>query len=174
MQVAVGWPLDIVLEPGEQVRNIVGGDRRPVTEGETQASPRIEVKEGASGDGDTLRPHIFITAIEPNLSIGVIVTTTRRIYILALKSVKESPIRVVRWHYPADDKPAPAPTPGLLPDPERLTRYHVGYQVTSAGHPPDWGSRRKRRKIYHGTLITTGRCQATKCRKTGAGRANYQ
>src|ERR1700716_3420673 len=29
MPVAVGWPLDIMLEPGEQVRNIVGGDRRP-------------------------------------------------------------------------------------------------------------------------------------------------
>src|SRR5712691_959235 len=27
--VPVGWPLDIVLEPGEQIHNIVGGDRAP-------------------------------------------------------------------------------------------------------------------------------------------------
>src|SRR5215470_18489822 len=27
VQVPVGWPLDVLLEPGEQVRNIVGGDR---------------------------------------------------------------------------------------------------------------------------------------------------
>src|SRR5215470_6509561 len=27
--VPVGWPLDILLERGEQVRNIVGGDRAP-------------------------------------------------------------------------------------------------------------------------------------------------
>src|SRR6266568_2023575 len=29
VQVPVGWPLDVVLEHGEQVRNIVGGDRSP-------------------------------------------------------------------------------------------------------------------------------------------------
>src|SRR5438105_926489 len=29
VQVPVGWPLDIVLERGEHVHNIVGGDRAP-------------------------------------------------------------------------------------------------------------------------------------------------
>jgi type IV secretion system protein TrbG len=136
--VAVSWPLDIVLEPGEQVRNIVGGDRRPQAEGETPATPRLEVKEGASGDGETFRPHVFITATEANLAIGLIVTTTRRTYLLTLKSVKESPIRVVRWTYPGEGTPAPVQAPGLLPDPEHPTRYHVGYQVESSGRPPDW------------------------------------
>src|SRR5438094_7364878 len=37
-------PLDLVLERGEQVRNIVGGDRAPV---EPNQPPRWEVKEGA-------------------------------------------------------------------------------------------------------------------------------
>src|SRR5712691_4895924 len=41
--VSMNWPLDIVLERGEQVRNLVGGDRAPAKGTQT---PRWEVKEG--------------------------------------------------------------------------------------------------------------------------------
>src|SRR2546427_9245757 len=86
VQVSVGWPLDVVLEHGEQVRNIVGGDRsdndtripqppRPPAgaqgEGQTTVpsdtptpaptnARRLEVREGSEGMGETLRPHIFV------------------------------------------------------------------------------------------------------------------
>src|SRR6266851_5256047 len=74
VQVPVGWPLDVVLEHGEQVRNIVGGDRSPgdippapklpaMAPGEVRAlvpgeapapesagARRWEVKEGADGN----------------------------------------------------------------------------------------------------------------------------
>src|SRR5437899_551321 len=40
--VAVDVPLDLVLERGEEVRNIVGGDRAPA---EASQTPRWEVKE---------------------------------------------------------------------------------------------------------------------------------
>ena len=32
--VPLGWPVDVVLEPGEVVHTIVGGDRAPLAEGE--------------------------------------------------------------------------------------------------------------------------------------------
>ncbi len=79
--VAVSAPLDLLLERGEEVRNIVGGDRAPA---EASQTPRWEVKEGVEGHGDTVRPHVFLTASEPGLTMGVIVTTTRRTYYLAL------------------------------------------------------------------------------------------
>ena len=113
VQVPVGWPLDVLLEPGEQVRNIVGGDRRDkelppppaLAQGEVRATVpgeapasagarRWEVREGADGQGQTLRSHIFITASVPGLTTGVIVTTTRRTYYLTCQSVKTSPLRV--------------------------------------------------------------------------------
>lgn len=138
--VPVGAPLDILLERGEQVRNIVGGDRAPA---EASQSARWEVKEGAEGQGDTLRPHLFLTAREPGLTTGVIVTTTRRTYYLTCQSVKTSPLRAVRWHYPLDpsDKPKTAKTPGLLPDPAEPRRYHIGYALTSSQPPPSWNPR---------------------------------
>jgi len=99
------------------------------------------VKEGASGLGDTLRPHIFLAASQPGLRTGVIVTTTKRTYLLDLKSVLTSPIRVVRWTYPQEMtvKPRKAKEPGLLPDPQEPRQYHVGYKIE--GGKPDWKPR---------------------------------
>src|SRR5215470_16623834 len=132
----MGWPLDIVLERGEQVRNIVGGDRAPAEGGQT---PRWEVKEGAEGNGDALRSHVFVTATEPGLTLGVVVTTTKRAYYLTCKSVHSSPIRALRWRYPADSQDTTHPkTPSLLPDPTQPMRYHVGYERRASNPPPDW------------------------------------
>ncbi len=155
--VPVGWPLDIVLEPGEQIHNIVGGDRAPT---EAMPSPRTaveqspppaetapvrrwEVKEGKDGTGDALRGHIFVAASAPGLTTGLIVTTTRRTYYLTCHSVKTSPLRVLRWQYPQDDAATPltATEPGLLPDPQEPRHYHVGYELVAAKPPPSWQPR---------------------------------
>src|SRR5215831_7118272 len=160
VQVSTSAPLDLVLDREEQVRNIVEGDRAPseptppLAQGEVRATVpseapsqgrRWEVREGASGLGETLRPHIFIAASEAGLSTGVIVTTTKRTYLLDLKSVRTSPIRVVRWTYPheAGSKEREARSAkhesGLLPDPQEPRQYHVGYSLE--GGKPDWRPR---------------------------------
>ena len=133
--VALDQPLDIVLEAGEQVRQIVDGDRAPLEQGQTR---RWEVKEGGDGLGDGLRPHVFVTVTAAGLTNGVTITTTRRTYYIACKSVAKSPIRVLRWHYPGESAGAPAlqDAPGLLPHPDQPMRYHVGYELTAAGRPP--------------------------------------
>jgi type IV secretion system protein VirB9 len=142
--VGIGAPLDIVLEPGEQVRQIVDGDRAPVEQGQSR---RWEVREGSEGSGTDLRPHVFVTASAPGLTNGLVITTTRRSYYLMCKSVPKSPIRVVRWHYPQDGPGATPPletvaeTPGLLPHPEQPMRYHVGYQVQVSQPTPAWAPR---------------------------------
>src|SRR5262245_56359523 len=137
LTVPVGAPLDIVLQRGEQVRNIIGGDRAPV---EANQTTRWEIKEGADGLGDTLRQHIFLTATTPGLTTGLIVTTTYRTYYLTCKSVGKSPIRTVRWRYPVDTAAVkPVKEPGLLPDPAQPKHYHVGYEL--AGTKPSWNPR---------------------------------
>ena len=138
--VALGMPLAVVLEEGEQVRQIVDGDRAPAEEGKVR---RWEVREGAEGSGDSLRPHIFITASEVGLTNGVTLTTTKRSYLLTCKSVARSPVRLVRWHYPEERPPVPVEEPpSLVPRPDAPARYHVGYTVTSPRLPaPVWTPR---------------------------------
>ena len=132
--------IDVILQAGESVRNIVGGDRAPQVEGQTA---RWEVKEGTEGTGEKIRQHVFLTAVTPGMSMGVIVTTTHRTYYLTCKSVKTSPVRVVRWRYQPDPEGSkPKPTePGLLPEPETPRHYHVGYELTGATPPPVWQPR---------------------------------
>jgi P-type conjugative transfer protein TrbG len=157
ISVSTNKPIDIVLDYNEQIRNIVGGDQAPsetapsLAQGEVRATVpseapssqgrRWEVKEGASGLGDTLRSHIFVAVSQAGLTTGVIVTTTKRTYLLDLKSVRTSPVRVVRWTYPQETPVAPlkAKEPGLLPDPQEPRQYHVGYSLE--GTKPHWQPR---------------------------------
>jgi type IV secretion system protein VirB9 len=137
--VPTNTPLDLVLEAGEQVRNIVGGDRAPA---EANQTARWEVKEGADGQGEHVRHHVFLTAALPGLSTGLIITTTKRTYYLMCKSVQKSPVRVVRWQYPREEvKPLKATEPGVLPDPQEPRHYHVGYELTGSKPPPHWQPR---------------------------------
>jgi type IV secretion system protein VirB9 len=138
VKVSVGHPLDILLQPGEQVRNIVGGDREPAEQGQP---PRWQVQEGAEGRSDTMRPHVFITASTPGLTMGLILTTTKRTYYLSCTSVGRSPVRVVRWTYPPEPAPVLAREPGLLPDPTQPRQYHVGYTYLPSQPPPAWHPR---------------------------------
>src|SRR5256886_14561886 len=140
LTVSVGAPLDLVLQRGEQVRNIIGGDRAPV---EPNQTTRWEIKEGADGQAETLRQHIFLSATTPGLTTGLIVTTTARTYYLTCKSVGKSPIRTVRRRYPTEQTPAlKAKEPGLLPDPAVPKYYHVGYELASVQkQPPAWSPR---------------------------------
>src|SRR5262249_34749597 len=128
VKVPTNTPLDVVMERGEQVRNIVGGDRAPADSNQTA---RWEVKEGADGEGESLRHHVFLTAANANLTTGLIITTTKRTYYLTCISVQKSPIRVVRWQYPKDEaaKPLKAKEPSLLPDSQEPRHYHVGYEL---------------------------------------------
>jgi type IV secretory pathway VirB9-like protein len=147
LTVPVNAPLDIVLERGEHLRNLIGGDQKPVEVGHgadpgTAQSP-WSLKEGAHGTGETLRSHLFLTVTKPGLSAGFIITTSVRTYYLQCKSVTKTPIRTVRWRFPADPVvPPPVQEPGLLPDPAVSKRYHVGYELTSLQpQPPEWQPR---------------------------------
>ena len=135
LEVPLNYPLDILLEPGETLQNLVGGDRTPV---DGQDSPPWMLKDGHSGDGLTMQAHVFLTVSKPGLTLGLIITTTRRIYYLTAKSVQRSPIRAVRWHYPEQAPPVPLPAPpALWPDPTQGQQWHVGYIIDSHG-APNW------------------------------------
>lgn len=141
VSVPLGAPMDIVLQPGERIHNLVGGDRTTAPDGQ-EGSPPWEVKDGLSGAGAEARPHVFVTAAKAGLRTGLAITTTVRTYYLELRSVGSAAVRSVRWTYPDDlMRTARAPEPSPLPDPTRPRRYHVPYTI-QASHPrPPWSPR---------------------------------
>jgi type IV secretion system protein VirB9 len=136
VDVPVGAPMDVLLQPGEEIRDVADGDRSPMDSQDQK--PLWEFKQSSSGQGPTGRPHVLITVPKAGLSNGLTVTTTKRAYYLDLKSVAKSPARSVRWTYPDEPPAAAKATPRLWPDPAQPQRYHVGYEVTTTAPRPVW------------------------------------
>jgi P-type conjugative transfer protein TrbG len=136
VDVGVGVPMDIVLQPGEEIHNIVGGDRAPA-EGQDN-TPRWEVQQGYSGLGKQGQPHVFLAATGPGLTTSLVITTTRRTYYVDCRSVARTSARWVRWHYDEEPRVAKPPKPRLLPDPMQPQRYHVGYTIEASEPKPIW------------------------------------
>ena len=139
IDVSIGAPFDIVLQPGEEVYNIVGGDRAPA-EGQ-DSTVRWEVQQGFSGSGKTGRPHVFLAVTKPGLTTSLVITTTKRTYYVDCRSVAKSPARSIRWTYADEPQLAKKPPPRLLPDPLAPQRFHVGYEISTSDPTPIWAVR---------------------------------
>jgi P-type conjugative transfer protein TrbG len=136
VDVAVGAPMDVILQPGEEIRGLADGDRSPM---DTQdQKPHWEFKQSYSGEGTTGRPHVLITVPKAGLSNGLTLTTTKRTYYLDLKSVRKTAARAVRWTYPDDPPKVAKVPPRLWPDPAQPQRYHVGYDIKTSDPKPVW------------------------------------
>jgi type IV secretion system protein TrbG len=133
VDVAVGFPLDIMLQVGELINDQTHGDRAPLAPGDEQ--PPWDIKRGASGMPEA--PHIFVTVTKPGLATGLTLTTNKRVYLIHMRSVSKSKIRLVRWTYPLDAARLEA-KPRLLPDPTRAQGYHVGYGLEASEPRPVW------------------------------------
>ena len=132
--VMVGFPLDILFERGEEIRNYSGGDPELLEQG--QQANRWEVKPGASGRDATMRPHLFLRATEPGLKMGLVITTTKRIYYLTCASVKASPIRAICGSMPTSPCPRPLRLHRVCCPIPRSRQYHVAITATSQPAPP--------------------------------------
>jgi P-type conjugative transfer protein TrbG len=136
VDVAVGAPMDVILQPGEEIQNWADGDRSPV---ETQdQKPLWEFKQSYSGQGGTGRPHMLITVPKAGLTNGLTMTTTKRTYYLDLKSVTKTAARSVRWTYTDEPPKAAKVQPRLWPNPAQPQRYHAGYEIMTTEPKPVW------------------------------------
>jgi type IV secretion system protein VirB9 len=80
--------------------------------------------------------------MEAGATLGLTVTTNKRVYYLTCQSVAKSSIRAVWWKYqadPADALPPATKAPSLLPHPTEPKLYHVGYALSST--TPAWTPR---------------------------------
>src|SRR5262245_35555189 len=139
VDVPVGAPMDVLLQPGEEIRNLADGDRA-VMEGQDQ-KPAWELQQAYSGSGAIGRPHVLITVPKAGLTNGLTITTTKRTYYLDLKSVAKTAARSVRFTYSDEPVAIAKATPRLWPDPSQPQRYHVGYAISATDPKPVWSVR---------------------------------
>jgi hypothetical protein len=131
--VPVNGVLTLQFRSDEHIVEAPLGDRSPLPEGESE--PPWSVKIGELG---TEHPLVHVRVTRPGLTTSLTVVTTKRLYVVDLKSVKSANVRVVRW--PDEPPKGSRPVPRLLPDPLAPASYHLGYRVcpgvTRAVRPP--------------------------------------
>jgi type IV secretion system protein TrbG len=136
VKVGVNYPTSLLLQPGEAIAQLMWGDRTPIAPGEEGESP-WDIREGVSHSPP--RPAVLINVTKPGLAQGITITTNRRIYLLDVRSVAASKVRLVRWDYGPEPVKV-ATKPRLLPDLTQPQTFYGGYTITAANHDrvPSW------------------------------------
>jgi len=137
VRVALKTPLVVMLQAGERIDH-VAQDRTIIPAGE-DGSPWTVSESKAHTPA---RPVVIIHATKPGLAQGISITTDRRVYLLDVRSVGASKVRLVRWDYGPEPVQAKA-KPRLLPDPSVPQTYYGGYVIKPdhEDHPPSWTPR---------------------------------
>jgi hypothetical protein len=88
---AVGRVTVIALQPGEELVTVAAGD-----------TVRWIVGDTSSGSGDALRVNVMVKPIRSGLKTNLVITTSRRTYLLELTSTEKTWMASVSWEYPKD------------------------------------------------------------------------
>jgi type IV secretion system protein VirB9 len=88
---AVGRVTMISLQPGEDLVTVAAGD-----------TVRWIVGDTSSGSGDELRVNVLVKPIRSGLQTNLVITTSRRTYLLELTSTERAWMASVSWDYPRD------------------------------------------------------------------------
>jgi hypothetical protein len=121
VSVPAGGVVSLMFRADEQIVEAVLGDQGPLPPEDKTAPWLVE-----RGDPGTTHPMVHVRVTKPGLKVGLIVTTTKRVYAVDLRSVASAKTRLVRWEEPP---PPPKAVPRLLPDPLVPASYHLGYLV---------------------------------------------
>lgn len=114
------------LSPGEAVLALAAGD-----------TVRWQIAEAASGEGAAKQAHVLIKPLARGLETNLVLTTTARIYQLALRSAGPAGFNAsVAWTPP---EPAPSPPASHAPPPAAVPeRLDSAYRLTVRGRRPAW------------------------------------
>lgn len=88
---AVGRVTVIALQPGEELVTVAAGD-----------TVRWIVGDTSSGSGDAPRVNVMVKPIRSGLKTNLVITTSRRTYLLELTSTEKTWMASVSWEYPKD------------------------------------------------------------------------
>jgi P-type conjugative transfer protein TrbG len=125
------------LEPGEKIISKAAGD-----------TERWMIGDTTSGEAETVQTHLLIKPYRAGLATNMVVTTNRRVYLLALKASGESEAfnAAVSWTHPLPQAPTsqaavglteinPKPTP---PAPILKAHGPEAYRIRTGWRKPEW------------------------------------
>lgn len=87
-----GQVSDIALQPGENLVSVSAGD-----------TVRWVVGDTVSGSGTSMRAHVLVKPVNPNIRTNLMIATDRRTYHLELESTAGSYMAALSWRYPQDE-----------------------------------------------------------------------
>ena len=125
------------LEPGEKIISKAAGD-----------TERWMIGDTTSGESDTVQTHLLIKPYRAGLTTNMVVTTNRRVYLLALKASGESEAfnAAVSWTHPLPQAATSQVAVGAAetdPKPTALApilKAHgpEAYRIRTGWRKPDW------------------------------------
>ncbi|UPT57202.1 P-type conjugative transfer protein TrbG [Dickeya zeae] len=117
----------IALQPGEALTNVAAGD-----------TVRWIVGDTTSGSGSEQRVNIMVKPVRAGLKTNLVITTSRRVYLLLMTSGGTRWMATVSWQYPADPASIPSPATSLRSPESALApdRFHFRYAIS--GDRPPW------------------------------------
>ncbi|MCZ4323222.1 P-type conjugative transfer protein TrbG [Pseudomonas anguilliseptica] len=121
----------INLQPGEELITVAAGD-----------TVRWIVGDTTSGSGEELRISVLIKPTRVDLKTNLVITTTRRTYLIELTSTEQAWMASVSWDYPKDRMLAlqrrASAAQVAAPVDAGLTLEKLRFRYAIAGSNPPW------------------------------------
>lgn len=123
-----GWVTVITLQAGEELVTVAAGD-----------TVRWVVGDTFSGADDALRVNVLVKPIRSDLKTNLVITTSRRTYLIELTSTEKAWMASVSWDYPKDrmlalQRQAQASAPVDI----GLSLEKIRFCYTISGSNPPW------------------------------------
>jgi type IV secretion system protein TrbG len=121
----------IALQPGEELMTVAAGD-----------TVRWIVGDTSSGSGTDLRVTVLVKPIRSGLKTNLVITSSRRTYLLELTSTEKAWMASVSWDYPKDrmlalQRQALAAT-AAAPVDTGLSLERIRFRYAIGGSNPPW------------------------------------
>ncbi|EPZ14901.1 conjugative transfer protein TrbG [Thauera terpenica 58Eu] len=128
---AVGRVTVVSLQPGEELVTVAAGD-----------TVRWIVGDTSSGSGVELRVNVLVKPIRSGLKTNLVITTSRRTYLLELASTEKTWMASVSWEYPRDrmlalQRQAQAAS-AAAPVDTGLSLENLRFRYAISGSNPPW------------------------------------
>ena len=128
---AVGRVTVVALQPGEELVTVAAGD-----------TVRWIVGDTSSGSGADLRVNVMVKPIRSGLKTNLVITTSRRTYLLELTATEKTWMASVPWEYPKDKMLAlqrQAQAAGAAaPVDSGLSLEKIRFRYAVSGSNPPW------------------------------------
>ena len=128
---AVGRVTVVALQPGEELVTVAAGD-----------TVRWIVGDTSSGSGADLRVNVMVKPIRSGLKTNLVITTSRRTYLIELTSTDKAWMASVSWDYPKDkmlalQRQAQAAN-AAAPVDTGLSLERIRFRYAISGSNPPW------------------------------------